>query len=55
MSETLLRALGKPFQISLFSGVAHGFAVRGNLSNKVERFAKEQAFFQAVQWFDTWL
>ncbi|OAA63692.1 dienelactone hydrolase [Niveomyces insectorum RCEF 264] len=55
LSETLLQKTGKPYQINLFSGVAHGFAVRGNLENKIERFSKDQAFFQAVQWFDAWL
>lgn len=54
-SETILGETGKPFQINLFSAVEHGFAVRGNVENKSERFAKEQAFQQAVTWFDNWL
>lgn len=40
------------YQINLFSGVEHGFAVRGDISKKHIKFAKEQAFFQAVAWFD---
>ncbi|KAG4417087.1 hypothetical protein IFR04_009793 [Cadophora malorum] len=51
-SEDILRAAGHPYQINLFSGVVHGFAVRSDLSKNVERFAKEQAFYQAVAWFD---
>ncbi|SPJ73933.1 related to hydrolase related to dienelactone hydrolase [Fusarium torulosum] len=51
-SEEILIETGKPFQINLFSGVQHGFAVRGDPNNRVVRFAKEQAFYQAVQWFD---
>ncbi|KAF4951853.1 hypothetical protein FSARC_12803 [Fusarium sarcochroum] len=51
-SEEILIETGKPFQINLFSGVEHGFAVRGDPKDKSQRFAKEQAFFQAVQWFD---
>lgn len=51
-SEEILIETGKPFQINLFSGVEHGFAVRGDPNDKVVRFAKEQAFYQAVQWFD---
>ncbi|KAI0968109.1 dienelactone hydrolase [Xylaria arbuscula] len=51
-SEEILKEGGQPYQISLFSGVVHGFAVRGDISKKDHKFAKEQAFFQAVQWFD---
>lgn len=54
-SETILRDTKQPYQINLYSGVEHGFAVRGDVSIKVQRFAKEAAFFQAVTWFDTWL
>jgi len=39
----------------LYSGVEHGFAVRGDVTNKVIKFAKEQAFLQAVTWFDEFL
>lgn len=55
LSEEILKRSGQPYQINLYSGVLHGFAVRGNMSNKVERYAKEQAFIQAVTWFNTWL
>ncbi|OJD16561.1 hypothetical protein AJ78_03298 [Emergomyces pasteurianus Ep9510] len=51
-SEGILIKTGQPWQINLFSGVEHGFAVRGDLSNKVVKFAKEQAFVQAVTWFN---
>ncbi|QSS54765.1 dienelactone hydrolase [Histoplasma capsulatum var. duboisii H88] len=50
-TEELLTKVGLPWQITLFSGVEHGFSVRGDLSNKAVRFAKEQAFVQAVTWF----
>lgn len=33
----------------------HGFSVRGDMSVKVQKFAKEQAFYQAVAWFDEYL
>ncbi|CAI7576197.1 unnamed protein product [Penicillium manginii] len=49
--ETLIKA-GQPWQINLFSGVSHGFAVRGDLNNKTQKWAKEQAFCQAVVWFN---
>jgi dienelactone hydrolase len=41
-----------PYQINLFSGTEHGFAVRGDPKVKQQRFAKERAFQQAVDWFD---
>jgi dienelactone hydrolase len=43
---------GQPYQINLFGGVAHGFAVRGDLSKPLNKYAKEQAFLQAVSWFN---
>jgi len=51
-SEEILIAGKQPYQINLYSGVEHGFAVRCDLSVKVQKFAKEQAFLQAVAWFD---
>ncbi|KAK3291119.1 dienelactone hydrolase [Chaetomium fimeti] len=54
-SEVILKEGGKPYQINLFSQVQHGFAVRCDPSVKVERFAKEQAFLQAVTWFNEYL
>ena len=54
-SEEILKETKQPFQINLYSGVEHGFAVRGDVSQKVQKFAKEAAFYQAVSWFDTWL
>ncbi|KAJ6438879.1 dienelactone hydrolase [Purpureocillium lavendulum] len=54
-SEEILIKTGKPYQINLYSGVEHGFAVRGKLDVQVQKFAKEQAFRQAVTWFDEFL
>ncbi|TAQ88788.1 hypothetical protein B7494_g2884 [Chlorociboria aeruginascens] len=51
-SEGILIETKQPYQINLFSGVSHGFSVRCDTSVKVEKFAKEQAFLQAVTWFD---
>lgn len=50
-SEEILKNSGLPYQINLYSGVKHGFAVRGDLSDQVTKYAKENAFLQAVQWF----
>lgn len=52
--EALLREAGSAYQVSLYSGTAHGFAVRANISDPQEKFGKESAFLQAVRWFDTW-
>ncbi|KAH6618415.1 dienelactone hydrolase [Chaetomium sp. MPI-SDFR-AT-0129] len=54
-SEEILKEVGQPYQINLYSQVVHGFAVRGDMSVQAERFAKEQAFLQAVTWFDEFL
>lgn len=54
-SEVILKEAGNPYQINLFSQVEHGFAVRCDTSVKVQKFAKEQAFLQAISWFDEYL
>ncbi|KAL6859521.1 dienelactone hydrolase [Trichoderma novae-zelandiae] len=54
-SEEILIETKQPFQINLFSGVEHGFGIRGDPSVKIQKFAKEQAFSQAVAWFDEYL
>lgn len=42
------------YQVALYSGVnvMHGFGVRANVSDPVQKFAKESAFLQAVRWFE---
>lgn len=56
-SEVILKELSEgplklPYQMNLYSGVQHGFAVRGDVADARAKFAKEMAFMQAVQWFD---
>lgn len=51
-SEIILKDTKQPYQINLFGGVSHGFAVRAELNDRSQKFAKEQAFIQAVTWFD---
>lgn len=51
-SEVILKETGQPYQINLYSGVEHGFAVRADLNNPVAKYAKESAFIQALQWFE---
>ena len=54
-SEIILPSTNQPYQINLFGVVKHGFAVRGEITNVVVKYAKEQAFLQAVQWFRQYL
>ncbi|KAF2445688.1 alpha/beta-hydrolase [Karstenula rhodostoma CBS 690.94] len=54
-SEDILQKMNVPYQMNLFSGVEHGFAVRTDLSKKPAKFAQEQAFLQAVAWFDEYM
>lgn len=53
-SEQILKKLGVPYQINLYSGVSHGFAVRCDLSDRTQRLAKESAFLLALQWFEVY-
>lgn len=55
MSENWLNEKGDPWQINVYSHVEHGFSVRGDPTERHQRFAKEQAFLQAINWFDYWL
>jgi len=55
-SEEILSKTGQPWQIHLYSSVSHGFAVRADPNApRREVFAKEQAFKQAVDWFEEYL
>jgi dienelactone hydrolase len=50
-SEKNLKESGSPYQISIYSHVHRGFAVRRAYTTKAEVFAKKQAFIQAITWF----
>lgn len=54
-SEVILLETKQPYQINLYSGTSHGFAVRADLKDKQQKYGKEQAFLQAVAWFDQYL
>ncbi|KAL3464546.1 esterase/lipase [Aspergillus heterothallicus] len=54
-SEVILKEAGLPYQITLFSGVSHGFAVRGDPTDRSARYAKESTFFHSLQWFGEYL
>ncbi|KAK0622791.1 dienelactone hydrolase [Immersiella caudata] len=53
--EALLGKGTVPWSVSLYSGTNHGFAVRANISDPEQKWGKEEAFLQAVRWFDRFL
>ena len=54
-TEDIVSRQGCAWTSTVFSGVEHGFAVRGDLSVAEVRIAKNGAFQGAVQWFNAWL
>ncbi|OBT50816.1 hypothetical protein VE04_08436 [Pseudogymnoascus sp. 24MN13] len=54
-AEKILIDLKIPFQINVYGGVDHGFALRADMSVKKNLYAMEDAFKQAVAWFENWL
>lgn len=52
--EALLGKTQQPFQVDLYSGTKHGFGVQADVSDPEQKFAKEEAFWQAVRWFGAW-
>jgi dienelactone hydrolase len=54
-TEDILAKHTVPYQIFLYSDVEHGFGVKGDLTSAMARFAKEQAFLQAVGWFEEFI
>ncbi|KAL1841457.1 hypothetical protein VTJ49DRAFT_7012 [Mycothermus thermophilus] len=54
-AEKTLKETDQPYRVTLYSGTDHGFGVRANLNDPQQKEAKEEAFLQAVRWFDRWL
>jgi dienelactone hydrolase len=54
-TEAILAKHTVPYQMCLYSDTEHGFAVKGHMSTAKARFAKEQAFGQAVRWFEEYV
>ncbi|ANB12887.1 protein AIM2 [Sugiyamaella lignohabitans] len=50
-TEATLKEIKATYFTTLASGVEHGFAVRGDITNPIVKFAKEKAFCDAVAWF----
>ena len=52
--EAALLETGIGYSVALYGGTQHGFGVRANVSDPRQKFGKEQAFYQAVTWFNAW-
>jgi len=52
IAEDILVANKAVYHFQVFSGVAHGFAIRGNPEVENERWAKEESARGVVRWFD---
>lgn len=52
-TEATLSKLNLRYQLDLFSGVKHGFAVRGDISDPVVKYAKEKTLSDQIYWFNT--
>lgn len=52
LSEAKLAEIGARYQLDLFSGVSHGFAVRGDDKDPVVRYAKEKVLLDQIHWFN---
>lgn len=50
-TEAKLVEIGARFQIDLFSGVSHGFSVRGDILDPVVKYAKEKTLTDQVLFF----
>lgn len=50
-TEDKLKEIGARYQLDLFSGVSHGFACRGDLSDPVLKYAMDKALLDQVYWF----
>ncbi|CAI6080459.1 unnamed protein product [Clonostachys chloroleuca] len=51
----ILQERKKTFNYQLFSGVEHGFALRGDPDDPYQRWVKEESLSSIVSWFDFWL
>ncbi|KAF4919083.1 Hydrolase tropI [Colletotrichum viniferum] len=53
--EMAMARTGQPWTMNLYGGVPHGFATHPNLDVPVEKAGKEDAFLQAVRFFESWV
>lgn len=51
----IMSQAGKRYCLQVYSGVEHGFALRGDMDDHYERWVKENCLKGFVEWFDFWL
>ncbi|KAL0571421.1 hypothetical protein V5O48_010537 [Marasmius crinis-equi] len=54
-AEAILKEGKRVYHFQLFSGIEHGFALRGNMDDVYERWAKEESASGIIRWFNLWL
>ncbi|GEQ66866.1 hypothetical protein JCM33374_g529 [Metschnikowia sp. JCM 33374] len=50
-TEAKLAEIKARYQITLFSGVEHGYSIKGDITNPRVRYAKEKTLADQLQWF----
>lgn len=50
-TEAKLAEIGARYEITLFSGVTHGFSVRGDMSDPVVAYSANKTLQDQIQWF----
>ncbi|ONH65130.1 Protein AIM2 [Cyberlindnera fabianii] len=54
LTEKTLKEIKATYQLDLFSGCSHGYAVRGDESIPSVKYAKDKTFHDQVYWFNHW-
>ncbi|KAK7029388.1 hypothetical protein VNI00_014642 [Paramarasmius palmivorus] len=54
-AEEILKSRKQVYHFQLFSGVEHGFALRGNMDDPYERWVKEESAAAIIRWFKFFL
>lgn len=50
-TEKVLAEIGARYQLDLFSGVEHGFAVKGDVKDPLVKYAREKVLSDQLVWF----
>ncbi|OBA22244.1 dienelactone hydrolase [Metschnikowia bicuspidata var. bicuspidata NRRL YB-4993] len=50
-TEAKLAEIKARYQLTLFSGVSHGFSIKGDIEDPVVKYAKEKTLADQLQWF----
>ncbi|KZT63926.1 alpha/beta-hydrolase [Daedalea quercina L-15889] len=51
-AEDIMIEIKATYHIQVFSGVTHGFSLRGNINDPIAKWAKEQSASTILSWFD---